>query len=287
MTEKPFVSILMTAYNREKYIAEAIESVLASTYTDFELIVSDDASTDSTVKIAQRYAAKDSRIRIFVNPVNTGDYINRNIAAKYSKGKYIKYVDSDDTIVQDGLYKMVSAMETYPEAALGISQFDFEENVIYPQLISSEQAYKDHYFGLKTLSYGPIGAIIKKDAFTTLGGFANERYISDTEMWLRLSAIYPVLKIEPGVVVWRRHPNQEYQYGHNDYSYLRLTYPVCIASLNSQNCPLKQKDIAVIKNRLQWKHARDILMIALKKKALKKANIIFKESNLSLLQLSK
>ncbi len=287
MTERTLVSVLMTSYNRENYIAEAIESVLASSHTDFELIISDDASTDTTVQIARRYADKDNRIKVFVNPVNSGDYPNRNTAASYSKGKYIKYVDSDDTISQDGLYKMVSAMEAHPEAALGISQFDFEENIVYPQLVSSEQAYMDHYFGLKILSYGPIGAIIKREVFVALNGFANERYISDTEMWLKLSAIYPVVKIEPGVVEWRRHTDQEYHYGHNDYSYLRLSYPVFIASLNSKNCPLKPEDITIIKNRLQWKHARDILMLALKKGHFKIAYTIFKESGFNLFQLTK
>ena len=59
----PLVSVLMTAYNREKYIAEAIESVLASTYKNFELIIVDDCSKDKTVEIARRYAKKDQRIK--------------------------------------------------------------------------------------------------------------------------------------------------------------------------------------------------------------------------------
>jgi glycosyltransferase involved in cell wall biosynthesis len=68
------ISVLMTAFNREKYIGYAIESVLASTYEDFELIIVDDCSTDSTVQIARRYELKDSRIKVFENTVNLGDY---------------------------------------------------------------------------------------------------------------------------------------------------------------------------------------------------------------------
>ena len=67
MKEQPLVSVLMTAYNRELLIAEAIDSVLASTYQNFELIISDDASSDNTFKIANEFAARDSRIKIWVN----------------------------------------------------------------------------------------------------------------------------------------------------------------------------------------------------------------------------
>ncbi|MBN2662839.1 MAG: glycosyltransferase family 2 protein, partial [Bacteroidales bacterium] len=98
MQNNPFVSVLMTAYNREKYIAEAIESVIASTYQNWELIIVDDGSKDKTVEIAKQYEAKDPRIKVYINEKNLGDYPNRNKAASYAKGKYLKFVDADDLI---------------------------------------------------------------------------------------------------------------------------------------------------------------------------------------------
>ncbi len=92
---RPLVSVLMTSYNREKYIAEAIRSVLASTYTHFELIIVDDHSKDSTVMIARSFADIDNRVRVHVNEKNLGDYPSRKEAASYATGKYLKYVDSD------------------------------------------------------------------------------------------------------------------------------------------------------------------------------------------------
>ena len=68
--EAPLVSVLMTAFNRQNFIEEAIESVLSSTYTNFELIVVDDCSTDNTVAVAQKYAERDKRIKLFVNNKN-------------------------------------------------------------------------------------------------------------------------------------------------------------------------------------------------------------------------
>ena len=96
LSDMPLVSILMTSYNREKYIHEAIESVLASTYKNFELIIVDDGSTDSTLQIAYAYAKKNERIRVYNNEKNLGDYPNRNKAASYASGEYMMFVDSDE-----------------------------------------------------------------------------------------------------------------------------------------------------------------------------------------------
>ncbi len=200
MINTPFVSVLMTAYNREKFIGEAIESVLASAYTNFELIITDDCSNDNTVAIAQEYAAKDTRIKVYQNEKNLGDYPNRNIAATYAKGKYIKYVDSDDIITSDGLAVMVQAMEQFPEAAFAISQFNTETNIDYPQLLSPQSAYQQHYNGMELFRYGPVGAIFKKEIFDAANGFNPTRYISDTAFYLKLAADYPVIKLQSGLV---------------------------------------------------------------------------------------
>src|SRR5258708_16190742 len=120
MQDKPIVSVLMTAYNREKYIAEAIESVMASTYVNFELIILDDCSKDKTVEIARKYETRDKRIRVYVNEENLGDYPNRNQAASYANGKYLKYLDSDDIIYYFGLDVMVNSMEKFPKPVISI-----------------------------------------------------------------------------------------------------------------------------------------------------------------------
>ena len=92
MEQNNLVSVLMTSYNREKYIAEAIESVLASSYTNFELIIVDDHSADNSFTIAKEFEKKDSRVRVFKNEKNLGDYPNRKYAASLATGKYLKFV---------------------------------------------------------------------------------------------------------------------------------------------------------------------------------------------------
>ena len=116
----PLVSVLMTAFNREKYIGEAIESVLASTYTNYELIIVDDGSKDNTVAISKKFEIKDNRIRVYVNEKNRGDYPNRNYAASLARGEFILYVDSDDTILPEGIERLINTMYLFPEAAFGM-----------------------------------------------------------------------------------------------------------------------------------------------------------------------
>ena len=97
MTNTPSVSIIMPTYNAASYIAETIESVLAQSFTDFELVVINDCSKDNTVEIVQAFAKRDQRIRLIDLPVNKGAPAGpRNIGIKESRGKWIAFLDSDD-----------------------------------------------------------------------------------------------------------------------------------------------------------------------------------------------
>lgn len=197
----------MTCYNRERYIATAIESVLASTYSNFELIILDDGSTDETVKIAKKYAAVDERIKVDVNETNLGDYPNRNKAASLARGKYIKYVGSDDKIFVESLQIFVESMENFPTAGVGFCSVS--EQIGKTLQLDSSEAYRYHFFGPGLFYGGPLHAIIRKDAFDSLHGFNNGRMISDKDMWHQIALHFPVVVI-PGNLVWKReHPEQE------------------------------------------------------------------------------
>ena len=90
------VSIITPSYNSAAYIAEMIESILAQTYTNWELLITDDCSTDDSVKIIESYAAKDSRIKLFRLASNSGAGIARNKSIEEARGRYIAFCDSDD-----------------------------------------------------------------------------------------------------------------------------------------------------------------------------------------------
>src|ERR1700761_38911 len=109
MNSKPLLSIGLFVYNGERYIREAIDSFLSQTFTDFELIISDNASTDATEQICLDYAAKDSRVRYSRNPRNMGAGWNVRRVAELATGKYFRWAACDDRCEPDLLRTCVEA----------------------------------------------------------------------------------------------------------------------------------------------------------------------------------
>ena len=235
MNNMPLVSVLMTAFNREQYIAEAIESVLSSSYINFELIIVDDCSTDNTLEIAKSYEAKENRIKVYVNEHNLGDYPNRNKAASYAKGKYIKYVDSDDYLYPNGLEIIVRLMEEYPEASVGIFSLPQNYTKPFPILLQPFQVYEYNFFGQGLFHKAPLSAIIRKDVFDSIGGFRPDRMTSDFEMWHRMAQKFNFLLIHDHIVWNREHDAQEI----NSRSAFELIYSRIEKNyINDENSPL-------------------------------------------------
>lgn len=217
--EKPLVSVLMTSYNREKYIAEAIQSVLKSTYKNFELIIVDDGSRDKTVDIARSYALQDARIKVYVNEKNLDQFPNRNKAATYAKGKYIKYLDSDDTIYDWGLAYCVELMEKYPDAGMGILKLTKK---VKEEYMSSEMVINTNFFHSPLLNIGPSGTILKREAFEQIGGYKPDYGVpSDMYFNLKMAATFPVVLLEKVFFFYRLHDGQEFK---NKYSYVCFNY---------------------------------------------------------------
>lgn len=111
----PMISVVMPVYNAEKYVAEAVDSILQQTYSDFEFIIIDDCSTDSSYKILQEYAAKDQRIKLYRNEINSKLPKTLNFGISQSKGKYIARMDADDISLPERFAKQVEFMESHPE----------------------------------------------------------------------------------------------------------------------------------------------------------------------------
>lgn len=208
---KPLVSILMTCYNRENYIAEAMESVLATTYENYEFIIVDDCSSDNTPNIVRTYQEKYPQIRFYQNEQNLGDYPNRNKVASYAKGKYLKYVDSDDMIFPYCIDAMVYFMEQCPEVGFGLmgSRLSTEGEKKFPIVLTPNEAFKRHYFQDGIFYRSPLSSIIRRDAFEEIGGFTPDRKFSDYALWHRLGAKFPMLIMPFGMVWYRKHSDQE------------------------------------------------------------------------------
>jgi glycosyltransferase involved in cell wall biosynthesis len=257
---QPLVTVLMTAYNRQEYIAEAIESVLASTYTDFELIVLDDCSEDNTVFIAQKYEAMDSRVKVHVNDENLTQFKNRNKAAELARGKYIKYFDSDDVMFKDLLQITIKAMLSFPDAGSGVEcTWEMIPPSELPVKFTSREAYVNHFFkGNDFLFFGPGSSIFKKSAFEECGGFNVEvGILADTLLMLQLAAKYPVVGYQPNLFYWRRHDTQV-TVGQNDfYEMFCQRHQINSRILNSP-IPLSEKEVKILKQNYKNIFTRSI-----------------------------
>ena len=123
--DKPRVSIGLPVFNGEKYLEEALDSILAQTHLDFELIISDNASTDRTQQICRSYAAKDSRIRYYRNERNLGASKNFNHVFTLSSGEYFKWTTHDDVLAPEFLEKCISVLDQDPSIVLCYSKTGF------------------------------------------------------------------------------------------------------------------------------------------------------------------
>lgn len=209
MMTKPLVSVIMTAYNREKYIGEAIESVLASTFSNFELIICDDCSKDRTFEIAGEYAARDSRIRLVKNEYNLGDYPNRNKASSYATGVYIKYLDSDDLLYTYSLGSYVNFMEMHHDVALGISYGGGFTTQPFPIILDPSRSIRHHFFTKHFLNCAPSGTIYRRDIFEAAGRFKAKTTIDDLRLALKIATTHNVMLLPPCLFFWREHGDQE------------------------------------------------------------------------------
>jgi glycosyltransferase involved in cell wall biosynthesis len=124
-THVPAVSVGMPVYDGERYLEEAIGSVLRQTQTDLELVISDNASTDRTGDICRSFAAADPRVRYYRNEVNLGAHPNFNRAFELSRGGYFKWAAHDDVLKPDFLRCCVEALESVPDAAVCQSAIEY------------------------------------------------------------------------------------------------------------------------------------------------------------------
>jgi glycosyltransferase involved in cell wall biosynthesis len=275
------VSVLMTAYNREKYIAQAIESVLHSSYTNFELIIVDDCSTDDTFKIASIYQQKDARIKLFKNEHNLGQFGNRNKAIELSAGVYIKFLDSDDELTVDGLQIMVESMERFPNAGIGVPVKEKYSNNL-PYELTPHESILLHYKGENHLCYGPTATIFTKKGLEIVGEF-EEKYgiLTDTLLNLKVASHFSTVLFEKNLFYWRRHDDQVTEEQKDNVRMIRERDVILKATLAYKNLPLNEHERKYILNNFVKINALHFLYYFFRAR-FKDANCVRKDTELTL-----
>ena len=233
---QPKVSILTTCYNRAHFLEETIKSVLAQTFEDFEYIIVDDCSTDGSIEIANRFANIDHRIKVYKNEVNLGDYPNRNRAASHATGEYLKYVDSDDILFPHTIDVMVRCIDSFPDAAVGLSAA-FIKEAHYPICLTPTDAFHFNFTQTDIFGRAPGSAIIRRSAFEAQEGFSGLRQIGDFECWLKLACYYPLVVMSRDLYWARTHADQEQHYEDAQTKH-KMKMEVLTTLKDSAICPI-------------------------------------------------
>lgn len=206
MNEKN-VSVIIPCYNGARFLAEAIESVLAQTYSHFEIIVVDDGSTDGTSEVAARY----SGVR-YIHQENQGVSAARNHGAQESQSHYLVFLDHDDRLLPDALEIGVECFDAHPECGFvfGLCRLISGDGSLLPSEKIQKANYQDHASYEMQLSgrslVPPSTAIFRREVFELVGGFDILVDLGeDYEMYLRISRAYPIYCHNRVIVEYRLH----------------------------------------------------------------------------------
>lgn len=206
---KPKVSINMATYNRGQYLPMALDSILAQDFTDWELIIVDDASTDNTHAVLLPYL-RDSRIKYFKNEKNSGICVTRNKALENSTGEYIAILDSDDIwLAKDKLSQQVDFLDFNYEYALigtGVVVIDEKGKEIKRYLNSEGHlAIKNQLLAKNSFAHSSV--MYRREAVISIGSYPlNLNGIEDYDLWLRLGSKYKLHNLPRYDLGYRRHP---------------------------------------------------------------------------------
>lgn len=188
------ISIVLPVYNGERFLRESIDSVLAQTYTNWELLIVDDCSTDNTAAIVHEYVQKDSRVQYYKNEKNLRLPRNLNRGFSLARGDYLTWTSDDNVFWPTALEKMYNALRSNPDAGFAYASCDIideEDHVIEYMML---------YPGIEKRAVGanPVGAcfLYKREVYETVGGYDPEAlYVEDFDYWQRIFMRYKVVPI--------------------------------------------------------------------------------------------
>lgn len=227
MNRHPLVSCIINFWNSEKFLEEAIDSVLAQSYNHWELLLIDDGSTDNSTAIAQQYAQRHpDRIRYLAheNHKNRGTSASRNLGISHAQGKYIAFLDSDDVWLSHKLEKQIPVLEAHPEAGMlygalyywygwtgapkDIQRDRVAEIWNYPdQALVKPLEYLRLFIQEQILIPSPTNLVVRRAVVEQAGGFDEDfRDLFDDQIFVvKMSLAAPVLVLQGYFEKWRRH----------------------------------------------------------------------------------
>jgi glycosyltransferase involved in cell wall biosynthesis len=203
------VSVIIPAYNAGTYLAETVQSVLDQSYTDFEIIICDDGSTDNTAAIARSFS--DQRVK-YKHQKNSGVSAARNYGAESASGIYLAFLDADDLFHRENLERKVSLMESNPALSLVFSDCDVIDSTSQPtgeKLIGKDtDIFENLLLWNGTVIPGPSSILITRAAFEKSGGFDPEfSTAADQNFFFRVAHKFNCRRIAETLTAYRKHGN--------------------------------------------------------------------------------
>ncbi|MEM6637431.1 MAG: glycosyltransferase [Pseudomonadota bacterium] len=205
---RPLVSVLMAVYNGEKYLSAAIESILQQTFSDFEFLIHDDGSRDTSLQIAQRYACQDVRIRVTYGE-NQGLAASLNMLIEMSQGIYLARIDADDIAFSDRFAKQVAYLEAHPDCAVLGSAMRMCDDRLRP--ILSLVVAEDHseidannLRGVTSIMHPTV--MMRKEKCVQAGAYDPSFMASqDLDLWLRMAEVGRLHNLQDILLKYRLH----------------------------------------------------------------------------------
>ncbi len=203
----PKISVIIPAYNAMNYLPETLESVFKQTFTDFEILIINDGSSDNLVEWVSQIA--DSRVKL-ISQVNQGVSAARNTGISNSQGEYIAFLDADDLWEPTKLEKQLNCLEANPKVGLAYTWTAFINQLSQPTGVSivshAEGNVWEEILVRDMISTGS-STMIRAECFDRVGLFdSNLSLGEDRDMWTRIAAIYPFAVIKESLTLYRRHP---------------------------------------------------------------------------------
>jgi glycosyltransferase involved in cell wall biosynthesis/2-polyprenyl-3-methyl-5-hydroxy-6-metoxy-1,4-benzoquinol methylase len=216
---RPKISVLLPNHNYGRYLELAIESILRQDFTDFEFIISDDASSDNSADIIRSYAARDARIKSFIQPRNLGMVGNWNWCLRQARGKYIKYLFGDDCLSSPhALSTLAGMLEANPGAALATSARELIDDqgkfitlwdhLGRPGLKKADRVARLCLFQIENYIGEPTAVMFRSSA-TDRGFDSSYRQVVDLEMWLHLLKQGDLVYTSEPLCQFRQHAEQQ------------------------------------------------------------------------------
>lgn len=204
----PLVSVLLPVYNAERYLAQAIDSILAQTFTDFELLITDDGSTDRSAEILQTYAAQDPRIRLLTRE-NKGLIYTLNEMLERTEADFLARMDADDIATPDRLALQVRFLQQHPNVVCVGGAFDLIDpqgrTVQWIPMPEHNDEIQQMLLIGRTIINHPC-AMIRRSALLQIGGYDPEmKTVEDLDMLLRLGEIGELANLPEVVLKYRFH----------------------------------------------------------------------------------